>query len=175
MKKVDEVNAVVLVHEFLSVIFKRGLNKPVNNIAKFSMGMKVPYSTTVVKACFIKGAIVYKDNNRKSGVVWNKEKGFPLDLSLAKEIFTMARNLQKTSNKQYNEAKRYGKASVKKRQQMSDSAGVNQGADKADVGGLVNKTTCRTDLSEYTPRELILELRRRGYKGTLTFTNEIVL
>lgn len=31
------------------------------------------------------------------------------------------------------------------------------------------------ELSRYTPRELIEELKRRGYKGKLTYTNEITL
>ena len=31
------------------------------------------------------------------------------------------------------------------------------------------------ELSRYTPRELIEELKRRGYKGELTYVNKIVL
>lgn len=35
--------------------------------------------------------------------------------------------------------------------------------------------TNNSELSKFTPRELIEELRARGYKGTLTFTKQIVL
>lgn len=31
------------------------------------------------------------------------------------------------------------------------------------------------ELAKFTPRQLIIELRNRGYKGTLTYTNEIKL
>lgn len=56
------------------------------------------------------------------------------------------------------------KCSVRKRAENKERKEVFEGGGKTD-----------TELSRFTPRELIEELKMRGYKGTLTYTREIVL
>ena len=46
---------------------------------------------------------------------------------------------------------------------------------KSNVGGVLTKVYANPDLVKFKPRELIEELRARGYKGTLTYEQVITL
>ena len=56
------------------------------------------------------------------------------------------------------------KCSARKRAENKERKEAFEGGGKTD-----------TELSRFTPRELIEELKMRGYKGTLTYTRQIVL
>ena len=40
---------------------------------------------------------------------------------------------------------------------------------------LIDKSNCNQALAQFTPRELIEELRARGYKGKLQITREVII